>query len=98
MSLQKLYFAINTVKVGLKLLWQAVSFPFIWIWRFLSRHHEALGVLLAFVATAAAIWAVKTQNDVTRELATQQNFFQFYEQWESEGMQERRARLAAELL
>jgi hypothetical protein len=75
------------------------------IWRFIGRHHETLGLVLAFVATLAAIvaalaaiWSVNTQNMVSRELATQQNFLQFYEQWESDGMQERRAHLAAELL
>ena len=75
------------------------------IWRFLEKHHEPLTVVLAFVAalvaivaTFAAIWSVKAQNMVSQELATQQNFFQFYQQWESEGMQERRGRLAAELL
>lgn len=71
----------------------------------IGRHHEKLTVLLVFLTTIAAIvstfvaiWAVRTQNKVSRELATQQNFLQFYEQWESEGMQVRRARLAAELL
>jgi hypothetical protein len=75
------------------------------IWRFVAGHQEGLLVILAFVATLAAIagtfaafWAVKTQNKVSRELATQQNFLLFYEQWESDGMQERRARFASELL
>jgi len=89
--------ATDTEKVGL-------SVPDS-IWHFIRRHHEPLSVVLAFVATlaaivatAAAIWSVKTQNMVSRQLATQQNFLQFYEEWESEGMQERRAHLAAELL
>jgi len=75
------------------------------VWTFIKTHHEPLGVLLTFwsvllalVATTAAFWAVSAQNKASRELASQQNFLQFYQQWESEGMQERRARLAATLL
>jgi hypothetical protein len=90
--------AIDRENVSPKLIRQPLSVPLIWIWRFIGRHHEILTVILAFVATLAAIWAVTTQNMISRELATQQNFLQFYEQWESEGMQGRRARLAAELL
>jgi hypothetical protein len=83
---------------SVRLVLYALTFPLKWTWRFIGSHHEALLVVLTFIATIAAIWAVRTQNGVSRELATQQNFFLFYEQWESDGMQERRARLAAELL
>jgi hypothetical protein len=90
--------AINQEAVVPKSILRRLSAPLIWIWHSIGKHHEIVTVILAFVGTWVAIWAVATQNKISRELATQQNFLQFYEQWESDGMQERRARLAAELL
>ena len=86
-------------------VWPVLTSPIRKAWGFITAHNQALLVILtfpaivaAFAGTFAAIWAVRTQNNVSRELARQQSFFLFYEQWESEGMQERRARLASELL
>jgi len=72
--------------------------PLTAFWGTVSKYHEPLGVLVAVTATFVAIAAVWCQNKASQDLAKKQNFFQFYQQWESEGMQERRARLAAALL
>lgn len=42
--------------------------------------------------------AIQTQLEETKKTTTQQFFIAFYEQWESDGMQKRRARLAESLL
>jgi len=67
-------------------------------WRWLYKHHEVLTVIASWAGVIAAISLVVWQNKVARDTASQQNFMQFYQQWESDGMQERRARLAAALL
>src|SRR3954470_21910033 len=51
-----------------------------------------------WAAVIGVFVVVYLQNRATRQLNSQQLFFQFYNQWESDGMQERRARLAADLL
>src|ERR1700749_3928278 len=65
------------------------------LWRWLYKHHEVLTVIASWAGVIAAISLVVWQNKVARDTASQQNFMQFYQQWESDGMQERRARLAA---
>ena len=64
----------------------------------LYDHREMLTLLASWVGVVAAISLVVWQNKISREMAIQQNFMQFYQQWESDGMQERRARLAQALL
>jgi hypothetical protein len=51
-----------------------------------------------WAAVLVVFIALHLQNRATRELNSQQLFLQFYNQWEAEDMQQRRARLASALL
>jgi hypothetical protein len=82
------------LKVPILIIWSPLKV----FWRFVSKYHEPIAVLVAIAATFVAMATVWLQNETSKELAKKQNFFQFYQQWESDGMQERRARLAATLL
>ena len=68
----------------------------------LKDHHHQLELFLTLAGVITAvwigIWAVREQNEVARRMAKQQNFMSFYQQWESQEMQEHRARLATSLL
>lgn len=75
----------------------------------LERRHEVLTLIATWLGLAVVIWVATSQNKIAREMAAeqnkvareaamQQNFIQFYEQWASNDMVDRRSRLAKALL
>jgi hypothetical protein len=66
--------------------------------RWISENNAGLSTLAAFAAVFVTIVVMWSQNSLTREITKQQFFLQFYQQWESDEMQTRRADLAESLL